>query len=694
MKKLLTLFAGTLFALNICSNPSTTIATWKNDAKGAYSFIHDDYGDPGVSGINNYADAIARARGIKFTIGAITSACENNPQMWTDAIDMINYGHEIINHSHNHYCAVGAGTWCTTGLWAEPATEDFATELTYSNNSIITNTGTTPRFFIYPYDLFNTAANNHLKSLDYIGSRTGTYDGDNAANFAPDADGFFRTAFYVKTEDNNGDITAIELNNWADHASANNVWVNREMHNVGPTGWGRIGVSDYTNHLDHLQSEVAANNLWVGTISEVLTYQIQKINYTPTTSYDAGTTEITVSWNTPTFDVAAYLSPLTKKSPVTILVDLNGLSATGKVVKQGVNIISNVTVTNGIMKFDAYPSEGTIIIGPNVCNDFCFVSGPSDLIVTEGDNASFSINITATPTVTYAWYLNDVLISGETGSSLNLTNVQTTQAGTYKVVASKTGKIDIVDSGTLTVNNQTPFNNTIATIPGIIQIENFDEGGQGVAYNETSGTNQGNSFVRSDPVDLENEGSGITLGWTVTGEWLEYTVNVAQHAVYDLDVRHASLSTNGAITLSINGTDVSNSLVFSPTGSWTTWQTTTFGNITLTQGQHIIRVTMDADDGNLDYLEFKVNQIITGVSGPTDDIKVAVYPNPFTSSFTINSNGKKIENISVSTLEGKKVIAINSSTGNLNLGDNLSPGVYLIEFSVQGTIHRKKIVKE
>ena len=68
------------------------------------------------------------------------------------------------------------------------------------------------------------------------------------------------------------------------------------MHNVGATGWGRISVTDYRNHLDHLKSEVDNNNLWVGTISEVLTYQIQKINYTPATSYDAGANEITISW--------------------------------------------------------------------------------------------------------------------------------------------------------------------------------------------------------------------------------------------------------------------------------------------------------------------------------------------------------------------------------------------------------------
>ncbi|MFT6748035.1 MAG: peptidoglycan/xylan/chitin deacetylase (PgdA/CDA1 family), partial [Glaciecola sp.] len=462
MKKLLTLVSCALITLNsTAQTPSTSIATWKNDAKGAYSFIHDDYGDPSVAGINNYADTIARNRGIKFTIGAITSSCEANPQMWTDAIDMINYGHEIINHTHNHYCAVRADDWCNTGLWAEPNTEDFATEMTQSSNSITSNTGTTPRFFIYPYDLYNDAANDHLKSLNYIGSRTGDR-AESSANFTPDSDGFFKTNFYVKTLDNNGDITAGNLNYWADQASANNAWINREMHNVGPTGWGHITVDNYRDHLNHLQTEVTANNLWVGTISEVLTYQIQKLNYTPNTSYDVGLNEITVSWNIPSFDVPGYLAPLTKKNSVTILVNLDGIDPAGLIVKQGINTISDVTVRNGVMKFDAYPSEGTITIGSGICTDFCFVSGLSNTTVNVDDNTAFNINITATPTVTYQWYFNDVLIVGKKANSLALSIVQTNQAGTYKVVASKPGETDITDSAVLTVDNQTPFNNTIA----------------------------------------------------------------------------------------------------------------------------------------------------------------------------------------------------------------------------------------
>ena len=55
-------------ALNLSAqSPTGYIADWKGDANAAYTIIHDDYGDPGVDGIWQYADTICSNRGIKFT---------------------------------------------------------------------------------------------------------------------------------------------------------------------------------------------------------------------------------------------------------------------------------------------------------------------------------------------------------------------------------------------------------------------------------------------------------------------------------------------------------------------------------------------------------------------------------------------------------------------------------------------------
>src|SRR5687768_7389866 len=52
------------------------IATWRDDARGAYSIIHDDTCGPGLEGMLDVgAPALAR-RGLRGAFGAIAGECE------------------------------------------------------------------------------------------------------------------------------------------------------------------------------------------------------------------------------------------------------------------------------------------------------------------------------------------------------------------------------------------------------------------------------------------------------------------------------------------------------------------------------------------------------------------------------------------------------------------------------------------
>src|SRR5699024_10357311 len=88
----------------------------------------------------------------------------------------------------------------------------------------------------------------------------------------------------------------------------------------------------------------------------------------------------------------------------------------------------------------------------------------------------------------------------------------------------------------------TPYGGTAAAVPGTIQAENFDEGGAGVAYVDTTSGNAGGKYRVTD-VDIESSadaGGGYDLGWVFAGERLNYSVNVAAAGTYDIDVRVAS----------------------------------------------------------------------------------------------------------------------------------------------------------
>ena len=65
-------------------------------------------------------------------------------------------------------------------------------------------------------------------------------------------------------------------------------------------------------------------------------------------------------------------------------------------------------------------------------------------------------------------------------------------------------------------------------MPGTVQAANFDNGGEGVAYHDTTPGNTGGAYRATD-VDIEPASDGgYDVGWIAAGEWLNYTVNVGQ----------------------------------------------------------------------------------------------------------------------------------------------------------------------
>src|SRR5690348_17024686 len=86
----------------------------------------------------------------------------------------------------------------------------------------------------------------------------------------------------------------------------------------------------------------------------------------------------------------------------------------------------------------------------------------------------------------------------------------------------------------------TPYSGTPVPLPGTIQAANFDNGGEGVAYHDSTSGNTGGAYRATD-VDLEasSEG-GYDVGWIAAGEWMNYTVSVAAAGTYTATLRVAS----------------------------------------------------------------------------------------------------------------------------------------------------------
>jgi beta-glucanase (GH16 family) len=154
---------------------------------------------------------------------------------------------------------------------------------------------------------------------------------------------------------------------------------------------------------------------------------------------------------------------------------------------------------------------------------------------------------------------------------------------------------------------EAPYGGTPAAVPGTVQAENYDTGGQGVAYNVTSVNGTANSY-RSDGVDLEvttDTGGGYDLGWTAVGQWFKYTVNVATAGTYTVTFR---VSAESAIADAFHisnsaGTNLSGSVAVPDTGAWQTWTSVT-AKITLPAGMQTLTVNQDNPGWNLNWFSF------------------------------------------------------------------------------------------
>jgi len=156
-----------------------------------------------------------------------------------------------------------------------------------------------------------------------------------------------------------------------------------------------------------------------------------------------------------------------------------------------------------------------------------------------------------------------------------------------------------VPTTTITSGQQSPYR--AVTLPGRLEAENYDLGGEGVAYHDLEAANQGKAYRPSEGVDVETKGTTTNVGYIRTGEWIEYTVNVASTGTYTATFRVAAWSSGRQIAVSVDG--VPKATVSLPvTGSYTAWKTVST-QIPLEAGTHVIRLAFN-NNQNLDYVDF------------------------------------------------------------------------------------------
>lgn len=182
------------------------------------------------------------------------------------------------------------------------------------------------------------------------------------------------------------------------------------------------------------------------------------------------------------------------------------------------------------------------------------------------------------------------------------------------------------------------------TIPGKLQCEYYDFGGEGIAFHDEDSVNSGSGVLNpangtylhefrmneavdisytkftNPPIDstiynlVQPEKDQLYVGWTKPGEWTKYTVNVIETGTYNLGLMYTS-NKGGKISFAVNDTDatgpidIPTTFASADTVAWRQWHHWNYlenmAQIKLEKGiQTITLHTVENGDMNYDYVSF------------------------------------------------------------------------------------------
>lgn len=161
------------------------------------------------------------------------------------------------------------------------------------------------------------------------------------------------------------------------------------------------------------------------------------------------------------------------------------------------------------------------------------------------------------------------------------------------------------------VNGSNVFN-AYKPLPGKIEAVHYNEGGEGIGFHNTT-TESTKGKYRGDAVEFKvNSEGGYNVSLNKT-EWLNYNVNVAEEAAYNVDLRVSASSDNAKVKLVLDdSTELTGVLNIPKTEDWKTFS---IEGIDLPKGQHTLKIV--AEDGTFDLSSIKfqkykeVNQVIS-----------------------------------------------------------------------------------
>ena len=224
-----------------------------------------------------------------------------------------------------------------------------------------------------------------------------------------------------------------------------------------------------------------------------------------------------------------------------------------------------------------------------------------------------------------------------------------------------------------------PFHDTLMVIPGVIEAEDFDKGGEGLSYHDKGTTNITGVYRPDEAVDIYDRlGDGYHVGNAMPGEWMEYSVNVIAEGWYDVTAYIASLQGGGTFQIKVD-TVLSDVITVPPSYSaLNTLPVTT--RMYLYEGEQIMRFSIISDPlFNIDKIVF---ELATSFNNPGIAAKnlITVFQNQNNQLVIRAKSNDRFELIRVFNANGSPVFTVKDSSAETIIQTaNLPAGIYFIQ---------------
>jgi len=217
------------------------------------------------------------------------------------------------------------------------------------------------------------------------------------------------------------------------------------------------------------------------------------------------------------------------------------------------------------------------------------------------------------------------------------------------------------------------------TLPGLIEAENYQ-----VNFGLTAETT----------TDI---GGGQDMGYTNTGDYLDFLIYVPSDGTYSFEYRVASTST-GSIELRVVDNPLTpiviQTVAVPNTGGWQTWKTLSASG-QLTQGAHTLRLYIKQATFNINWFKVSLATSSTSINGSK---KMDVYPNPVRDKIHFNTFGLNgLYHVKITSLQGVAVqqFPVELQSGSAEQVDisALTEGVYIFSIENKSEKHYCRFIK-